>query len=558
MKIESLDRDIRQILSTDYYNIPRFQRPYSWGDENHEDFWTDTIVDSGADYFIGSVIVFQREKGRLDVVDGQQRLTTLTIMLSAVRDAFDAQGQKALGQGVQAFMERRNVEHLPEYILQTETSNPFFQEVVQKHGASAGTIKTGPEELTLTRAKRFYDAKLEQLVASIADDPRLSDAQKPKDVVKALKAIRDKVLGLKLILVTVDNEDDAYFIFETLNSRGMNLTIADLVKNHLFRQLKKKNRKVDVPRENWKQIHDLFERSSANIDLSGFIHHQWLSKNEYTSKAKAFRLLKRDVTKAKAQQYLDDLVSDSEHYRTIHEPRWWKWQSGTREMRLALEALRVFRVDQPTPFVLSVLRAYHDGVIRAKLAKQALTMVEEYHFGFTAITGTSSSGGVTKMYAMHAREVARATDAAEVRDSIKRLKDKLRLPSEDVFVSKFTELNYSTSESKQKRLVRYVLEKHYKSNASGHLPDFDLMTIEHVLPQSTATTESANIGNLVLVDEKLNGLLSNKSFELKKKILRGAEHVWIDPDVLDATLWNASAVSQRAESMARVIYRSLT
>jgi hypothetical protein len=66
MKIESLDRNVQQVLSTGYYRIPRFQRPYSWTAENLEEFWTDTIVDSEADYFIGAVIVFETGSNRFD------------------------------------------------------------------------------------------------------------------------------------------------------------------------------------------------------------------------------------------------------------------------------------------------------------------------------------------------------------------------------------------------------------------------------------------------------------------------------------------------------------
>lgn len=108
---------------------------HSWAAENLEEFWTDTIVDSEADYFIGAVIVFETGNNRFDVVDGQQRLTTLTIMLAALRDAYDSSAESKLASGLHMFVERPNVENDNEYVLQTETSYPYFHEHIQKHAA---------------------------------------------------------------------------------------------------------------------------------------------------------------------------------------------------------------------------------------------------------------------------------------------------------------------------------------------------------------------------------------------------------------------------------------
>ena len=81
MKIESTDKEIRTILQSGYYRIPRFQRPYSWEKDHIQDFWNDIVIDSEDDYFIGSMVVYKQEKGYFGIVDGQQRLTTITIFL---------------------------------------------------------------------------------------------------------------------------------------------------------------------------------------------------------------------------------------------------------------------------------------------------------------------------------------------------------------------------------------------------------------------------------------------------------------------------------------------
>lgn len=81
MNISSIDKTIRTDLKSSYYKIPRFQRPYSWEREHIEDFWNDSIRESSGDYFIGSMVVYEMSTDTYGVVDGQQRLTTITMLL---------------------------------------------------------------------------------------------------------------------------------------------------------------------------------------------------------------------------------------------------------------------------------------------------------------------------------------------------------------------------------------------------------------------------------------------------------------------------------------------
>lgn len=83
MKIESIDQDVRTLLSSGYYIIPRFQRPYSWDKENIQEFWDDILRDKPIDYFIGSMVVFKIGSQHYALVDGQQRLTTIAMLLWA-------------------------------------------------------------------------------------------------------------------------------------------------------------------------------------------------------------------------------------------------------------------------------------------------------------------------------------------------------------------------------------------------------------------------------------------------------------------------------------------
>ena len=108
MKIESSDKDIETLLSSSYFHIPRFQRPYSWDDENIKDFWDDIYSNQSDDYFIGSMVVYKNSKQEFGVVDGQQRLTTVTILLCVIRDAFLTLECDDYAKGVHQLIERKD------------------------------------------------------------------------------------------------------------------------------------------------------------------------------------------------------------------------------------------------------------------------------------------------------------------------------------------------------------------------------------------------------------------------------------------------------------------
>jgi uncharacterized protein with ParB-like and HNH nuclease domain len=97
MKITCLEKEVGQFLGEAFYKIPRFQRPYSWDHANLEEFWNDVVVENDADYFIGNFVVYD-DKGVRGVVDGQQRLTTITMLLCALRNLFQAQGFNPLAK----------------------------------------------------------------------------------------------------------------------------------------------------------------------------------------------------------------------------------------------------------------------------------------------------------------------------------------------------------------------------------------------------------------------------------------------------------------------------
>jgi len=567
MKIRSIDKDIKDILESGFYRIPRFQRPYSWDRENIEDFWTDVVINADADYFIGSMVVFKpSQSDAAGIVDGQQRLTTITMILAALRNALNANGFQNLAGGIHQLIERRDINNKEQYVLQTETSYPYLQDHIQNAGPPQTTPVIRDEEAAIKASFDFITSNIAATVDGIRQDKTLKKKDIDVKVREAITRIRDKILLLKVIYIDLDNEDDAYLIFETLNTRGKDLTPSDLVKSHLTRLLKPTNKNVDLTKDAWTKMAELIEGSQADLTVTNYLHHYWLSRYEYVTVKKLYKELKRRVTKATAKDFLDSLTRDARTYREIQEPSFRKWNRNEQQIRSSLDAFNLFRLKQPLPMMLAVMHDYDAKHLKQGQVEDILAAIEDFHFIFTAITSQRSSGGISFMYALHARNVIAAPDSAAKLKELTDLKNKLtsKAPEYAEFEPNFLTLRFSRSFTKQKRLIQYVLAKIDRaSNAGGVALDYAQMTIEHIAPQgpggaSTLTdAQVGNIGNLLLVEKSFNNVkLGSKGFPAKKVLLQKSK-IFLDPVLENATKWTDVEISERAKWLAGNAYNKV-
>lgn len=564
MNISSIDKDIRSILKSNYYKIPRFQRPYSWEREHIEDFWNDSIKESDGDYFIGSMVVYQISPDVFGVVDGQQRLTTITMLLSVIREAFKSIGEESLAKGTQGMIERKDLSDELNYVLQTETSYPYLHENIQKYEDSEiPKIPVKKEEEYIKKGYDILNLLVNQEMNAIDSRTTIKEDDKLEQKINKLKEIRDQILNLKVIYIQLGNEDDAYIIFETLNTRGKDLRVSDLVKNHLTKMIPKSNKSVDLSKDKWTEARTIIEGSNADLNMDSFLHHFWLSKYEFTTQKKLFKLLKQTVKKNNAKLFLDDILNEARIYRQTLDPSYKIWNKNEIELKSSLESLGIFRVKQQIPMILAVMREYEKGNLKLKRVRDILKAIESFHFIFTAVTSQRSSGGISFMYAYHARNLDQAIpgDKTKTLDELKRkLRDKL--PSKEEFKANFIELSYSSTFTKEKSLIKYILKKYDEfyslKNKSGTVLNYDLMTIEHIYPENTKnkTIDSnyiGKIGNLILMEERLNGDLGNKPFTQKKPIYQKSK-IQLDEITIKANDWDIDKIKERTNYIADKLY----
>src|SRR5690554_3990221 len=213
--------------------------------------------------------------------------------------------------------------------------------------------------------------------------------------------------------------------------------------------------------------------------------------------------------------------------------------------------------------LLSIMREYDKGGLKLKRVKDIINAIECFHFIFTAVTSQRSSGGISFMYAFHARQLDQA-DHSEKTKALDDLKKKLRdkLPSKDEFVANFLELNYSSVYTKEKALIKYILtkyDKYYsKQTQTGTAIHYDQMTIEHIYAEKNPLknidiTDIGKIGNLLLMEEGLNENLGNKPF-VKKKPIYDQSNIYLDDEVKCATDWDEKNIVERTEKIAEKLF----
>lgn len=508
---------------------------------------------------MGSIVVFRdkKDKSTLSVVDGQQRLTTITILLSLLRDAFRERSNQNLADAVQSYIQTADDDNKQRYVLSHSPAKKLFQHGIQNASADNSYPPADDEERAFRSAQVWLREYLDKYLTSKA----------PGDDAKAISLIRElrkRVLGIRFVSVELENEDDAYVIFEVLNTRGKDLRTQDLLKNLFTKFLKSSVKGADPHKDKWDKVVSQLDGLRGNYDMDSFLFHYWLAHEELVASAKLFKSYKQAIkNRVTAKEYLDDLAKAAPVYLRAVSPKDQKWAKEERSLSKSLEALSIFRVAQAQPLVLSILRLYDGKFIKLPLAAKALSYIETFTFQFNAITQSRGGGGISNMYAKLAQSAWGCENASDFQDVLGEMKEKFtdRLPSEEEFSLSFAQLIYRNDLTRNKDLVRYVLEKIQRAQGWKSETDFDIMTVEHVINQATGRrTEGADdcgaIGNLLLVSETLNDKLGSKAPPEKMKILT-AEKIPLGPVLEDASDWTYPKIVSRGKALAKFGYQKV-
>ena len=377
----------------------------------------------------------------------------------------------------------------------------------------------------------------------------------------ALKAFRDQILKCKVIYVTVKSLDDAYTIFEVLNSKGKDLAPVDMIKNSLFSILTE-DEPLDYAVEKWKEIKKNL-KNCIDLDINIFYRHFWLSKYSLSTTRKLVYNFNKTIPRTIEDytKFINSLENEAKQYSLIAAPKREDWtQPEELFIYTCLDSFSIFNVSQVRIFLLALFEIKNSQLISFKNFKKILVYLEYYHFIFTAVCSSRPSG-LERRYSSYARQLRNCTSKKESADCINNLITDLKegIPDYSIFEKQFEKIVYTSTKEKDKKLVKYILKKldtYYSSNEL--VPN--LFTIEHILPESVETEYVGMIGNLLPLGEQLNNDLSNKKFELKMARYPESQYATVKRFVdqnKDKVEWGEREIVERTKCVAEVMYHNI-
>lgn len=572
MELNAFPKSIEDTLRLQReYIIPRFQREYSWESEELSELFEDLLdnihLDSNGvlqptEYFIGSLVLVGDEDNTTDikryVVDGQQRLTTITILFSVIARKFKELGEDKLFEKTHSYIIGEDDDGMPYSKLINEMAKPYFQTRIQQKEIDFSATPKTQEDKRILFAYNYFDRQLKEtlLIKSIRErNPSVAEY----DYVTLLKLIREQVLKCKVIYVTVKSLDDAYEIFEVLNAKGKDLEPVDMIKNTIFSVVNEQT-PLDNALELWTGIKNSISVLD-NCDFSSAYRHYWLSKYCLSTSKKLVSNFNKYIKKDKGTylSFLDDLKTNMKNYVSIAHVDEKEWQQPEDlALYTSLNALNTFNVTQTRVFLLALFDVKNRNIISHKNFKKILLFLEHYHFIFTAVCSCRPSG-LERRYSSYARNLRNCSSKEETAREINNLIVDMSLPDYNVFETHFLELRFCSSQEKDKKLIQYIMRK-VERYYSGEELKPNSFTIEHILPESTQADYVGMVGNLLPLGAKLNEKLADKAFSDKLSGYKQSQYTTVKEfieEFKECSIWDESSIISRTKELANLLYDNI-
>ncbi|MBI4234079.1 MAG: DUF262 domain-containing protein [Chloroflexi bacterium] len=528
------------------FTVPRYQRRYAWDDEHVEtlcsDIW-EAVQAKEDDYFLGALVLSKTENGHLETIDGQQRLATVTTLLAVLRDKFHQLELKDAAQKLQEYIIRTDLRsnEIPVLTLGALDAEDFYKYVqlplTHPQREAPGTKKPigrpgRPPKNFVRNAYDLLSKWAEESVAAL-DSPKKQET---------LLTLADFVMRkLTFISTEVASDDQAYIIFETLNDRGLDLSIADLLKNHLFSLAAKLGpAELDTVSVLWQQLTTTME----GVALPKFLRHHWLSHHGVVTQRKLYTALKEHLKKAKKvpRSFLNELITDAQIYARLVAPKQEDLEA------LTLRDLNLMGVTQHLPFLLAAKQA-----LKEKQFSEIVKLVESLTMRYLVV-GNQNPNKLERSYSEWAILIRRGGTG-----------DGLQAKANDLLtqVPSFEE-GFKSLTNLPPAHVRYILRKIEEHKTSKELTiAWSGVEIEHILPQtpSDAWVEaiglpqkvveqlSSKLGNLTLLSKPLNKKVSNKPFQIKLQHYKQTK-IKITQDLERFNSWDNQTIEQRQSEFA--------
>lgn len=549
MALEPIDSrlvGVGALLKQQRLAVPAYQRPYTWEVEHVKELFADIIdakLKNSEQYFLGTVVLTNKDNSVKNIIDGQQRIVTTTILISAIRNYFQNTGDVAratkLTEDYISNADLRTMNSSPRVRILPDDQKFYNEYIVQIPNIGQRAPRNLPDP-----QKRLFSAIRE---AKDAIENFTNKSRNPKnDLFNLVEFIETKVV---LVYLDVGSESNAYVIFEVLNDRGLDLTVADLLKNYVFSLSGPED--LASHQSAWKEITTLISLSNGEGDIKNFIRHDWISRNGLVRGKNLYDDVKKIVNDATSvSEYVENLKISARLYSAFSNYNSDIWREYSEDVRRYLLLFDIANITQVRPLLLSVFKNFNKSEIN-----RTIPMLASWSVRFL-ICGSGGSGFLEENYAQRAKDVfdKKVNNARELYEAFD------ILPPDAKFEKDFA--IYSTNKHRLARWILAELEVERSANRQKITnTDTSQVNLEHVLPQNpdkswsigsaTAKNLVSRLGNLVLLEASVNSHLGNSSFGIKKSYFSKSEFV-LTKDVSEESHWDETTIDNRQKIMSKI------
>lgn len=545
------------------YVIPPFQRDYAWQEAEWAELWSDIVAlhraDEMSNHYLGALVLQPAgARGAMNVIDGQQRLVTLSVLALAIIGHIErlvAEGEEPENNKERARLLRErfvstrdsaSLQHRSRLKL-NQTDNPFYQTYVVQ-GVSPPRPRTlKGSEARLQKALAYFTAEVAQLLG-----PSASGAQLAEFLEGTLAA------RLRFIEIVVEDDETAFSVFETLNARGVALGTADLLKNFLFSVAARGGASdLDAAQTQWDQV----LRFVGLTDVASLLFHKLAASVPDLREKRVFGEVKKLIggpgkPGVSVFEFLRDLQGAAEVYAALDDAQDDLW-ADLGDARRSVRALAILGAQQYRPVILAAFPLFEDRPDRLGRLLRTLLVI-----AVRAQIVRLNTGDIQRANQTTALRIGRGELKSPA--SILRALAPITV-GDEAFRQSFSLLAIDPRGSR-KRWLRYLLAE-LEAAASGRPVDFDAadVTIEHILPVNPADAwpgfsaedrarDLVRLGNLTPLEGALNRELGAGDFDRKRAVY--ATSGFALTRTIQGPDWTPSALRVRQEALADLALRA--
>lgn len=541
------NKTYRQLMGNGLrYEIPKFQRDYTWETEQWDDLWQDIknlLDEEDNEHYMGYLVLQTSNNKEFIIIDGQQRLTTMSLLILATLKCLKELAQS--GVDSENNLKRKDsllnsyIGYIDPVTLISNNKMKLNRNSDDYYRHHLVLLKDLPIRNTNTSEKHMREC-------FIWFYERIKKEFKSGE---SLASFIDRIVDkLFFTVIEVTDQLNAFKVFETLNARGVQLSSADLLKNYLFSVVDE----TSPHRSEIAEVENIWSKIIGKLNeqkFEDYLRYYWNSTNKSVGKKNLFKTIKNAIkTKDQVFELLRNLNDSVDYYIAIQNPEDGFWNDRP-ETRKILKELKLFQIKQTNSLFLSALNNLDDDKFK-KLAKVCSVISFRYN-----IIGGLNPNAQEDVYNSVALKIA-ANQQFSISDF------------QSIYVSDLNfENDFSTKEfkntSRNHKIVKYILTKleWYKYQNEIDL-DSDLYTIEHILPENADenwgefTFEEISrsvyrIGNLTLLEKKLNREADQKCYAEKTNyFLKSYSKLTLSiPENFNS--WNEDKIAARQREFAK-------